>query len=95
MAKVDRAEHYGLAKSIKQIGNTRNWENIELHLVIQVMVINANPKFANLFMHKQYRGSIRQDTRPYPPLLKQLIHLLLPFGLLSLTQSILPMLRWQ
>ena len=90
MAKFDRAEHCGFAKSFKQLGDMWNLENIKLCLAIQATVINVHLKFAGRFSCKQYRGSIQKDTRPYPPLFKQLFHLLLHFGLLSLNQSILP-----
>ena len=34
MAEVDRAEHSGLAKPIKQVGDAQNRENIEFGLTI-------------------------------------------------------------
>ena len=83
MPKVNVTEHSGLAKSIKQVSNARNAKNIELCYAFQTIIIDAYPKCAGFFLFKQYRGSILQDTKSYPPPLKQLFHLLLNLKLLS------------
>ena len=69
-------------QSVQQVSNARQGKHIKLCVAVQSPEIDAHSELPCLFANEQNGCPIRANRRTHPALVKQLLYLLLDFGLL-------------